>query len=597
MGVPSYTLANGIIEYICIIESNASVDMHFHDWSLWEETIEPSQSGPGEQVRTCMTCDLKEYKVINSIWQTTNILDHYTELPTDVCAGLNLWSILPHDPKYYVVTENDWGYHSSKNVPSITIPVNPGDKIYATSFGKAGENGHATANGIRVTFFDINGVVKTTDPAATYKEFTNNGGYLIAPEGCIAINIPLWNNNDDNEVYILNRNHIYEGVSCVICNNIYSDIEIFEGKVISILGDSISTFAGYIPVEDGFNLEHLSRYPQDNLLTDVNETWWMQVINVLNAKLGINDSWRGATVSGAVPVTTGTTGENAGMANLTRIQNLGSNGTPDIILFYGGTNDLAHVGKIGSFDPSNAPTIADLNIKKWDNLADGYINTLLRLKHYYPNTEIICLLPTYTKSYYSDAKLAEGNKVLSEICNYYNIKYIDLRNCGISVNNLPDGIHPDEVGMDYISNAVINCLLTDALVDKGENIVHKITNNLDNVTSSLSYYKGISNNNQYRTVITGDIIGITVLMDGVDITSECYSNNVIDIKNVLGDVIITIIGKEKPIYEDYIITDLENVCMETNIWKITEHNEKYYDGSKWVIHSSKNVFCVSKLFN
>ena len=31
----------------------------------------------------------------------------------------------------------------------------------------------------------------------------------------------------------------------------------------------------------------------------------------------------------------------------------------------------------------------NLNIKKWDNLADGYVNTLLRLKHYYPNTEIL----------------------------------------------------------------------------------------------------------------------------------------------------------------------------------------------------------------
>ena len=132
------------------------------------------------------------------------------------------------------------------------------------------------------------------------------------------------------------------------------------GKTVSILGDSISTFEGYIPVNDGFNLEHLSRYPQDNLLTDVSETWWMQIIDRLNANLGINDSWRGATVSGAVPVTTGTTGENAGMANLTRILNLGSNGTPDIIIFYGGTNDLAHVSKIGSFDPDNAPTVADL---------------------------------------------------------------------------------------------------------------------------------------------------------------------------------------------------------------------------------------------
>ena len=145
----------------------------------------------------------------------------------------------------------------------------------------------------------------------------------------------------------------------------------FQGKTISILGDSISTFDGYIPVADGFNLQHLARYPQADLLTDVNETWWMQVIDALDARLGINDSWRGATCSGAHPVTTGTTGANAAMGNLTRIQNLGSNGTPDVILFYGGTNDLAHVSKVGTFDPEHAPTAADLVTKQWDNLADG----------------------------------------------------------------------------------------------------------------------------------------------------------------------------------------------------------------------------------
>lgn len=131
----------------------------------------------------------------------------------------------------------------------------------------------------------------------------------------------------------------------------------YAGKTLSILGDSISTFAGYIPVADGFNLEHLARYPRDNLLTDVQETWWMQVIEALDARLGINDSWRGATCSGAAPVTSGTTGENAAMCNLTRIENLGSNGTPDVILFYGGTNDLAHVSKVGTFDPATAPSL------------------------------------------------------------------------------------------------------------------------------------------------------------------------------------------------------------------------------------------------
>ena len=72
----------------------------------------------------------------------------------------------------------------------------------------------------------------------------------------------------------------------------------YKGKIISILGDSISTYAGYIPDADGYNLEHLARYPQDNLFSGVEHTWWMQIIDRLGAKLGINDSWRGTTVDG-----------------------------------------------------------------------------------------------------------------------------------------------------------------------------------------------------------------------------------------------------------------------------------------------------------
>ena len=134
--------------------------------------------------------------------------DHLADIPDNYCAGIDLWKILEHDSQYYASGEH-WGYHSSKDVPSITIPVEPGDKIFATSFGKAGENGNASSNGIRVTFFGDYSVVKTMDPAATYAEFSANGGYLIAPEGAVAMNIPLWNSSDDNEVYILSAEHSY----------------------------------------------------------------------------------------------------------------------------------------------------------------------------------------------------------------------------------------------------------------------------------------------------------------------------------------------------------------------------------------------------
>ena len=66
---------------------------------------------------------------------------------------------------------------------------------------------------------------------------------------------------------------------------------IYKEKIISVLGDSISTFYGVIPEKNA------ARYPQDNLLTDVNLTWWSRVITALSARLGFNDSWAGSQVS------------------------------------------------------------------------------------------------------------------------------------------------------------------------------------------------------------------------------------------------------------------------------------------------------------
>jgi len=370
----------------------------------------------------------------------------------------------------------------------------------------------------------------------------------------------------------------------------------FAGKIISILGDSISTFAGYIPVADGFNLEHLSRYPDAGRIPDVtvaDQTWWMQIINELGAKLGINDSWRGATVSGAVPVTTGTTGENAAMGNLVRIQNLGSNGTPDVILFYGGTNDLAHVAKVGTFDATTAPTEVDLTTKKWDNLADAYVQTILRLQYYYPDTTIIAMLPTYTASYYSTDKLAQANAVLAQICDYYGVTYVDLRYCGISVNDLPDGIHPGTSGMDYITESVIDVMMNKCEMEAGENVVHSVTHKLTGAESSRGYYKGVTHGKSFVTTITGEDVKVSVTMSGADITETVYANGVVTIEEVTGDIVITAEGRVKTVYDDYIQLLPENICFKTNLWAALEHDKKYYTVNGWGIHSSGTVYSVT----
>ena len=367
----------------------------------------------------------------------------------------------------------------------------------------------------------------------------------------------------------------------------------YEGKVISILGDSISTFDGYIPVEDGFNLAHRARYPQSNLLTDVNATWWMQVISAFNAKLGINDSWAGSRVNNSMTGNSGDLGEDAAMASLTRIRNLGSNGTPDVILFFGGTNDIGAKVTLGSFDPATAPTEVDLTTNIWYTEAEAYVAAIMRMKYYYPDAQIFALLPTYTRSYYTDAKLAQYNELYASICQHYQVPYIDLRDCGITLTDLPDGLHPDAVGMDRISDAVVAVMKQHCATPAGEHVVHSVTHQLFGATTTLGHVKGVSYGKPFTETVDGDAASVTVKMGGVDITDSVCKDGVIAIPAVTGDVVITASGKQKSIYADYLQQLPENVCKGLNLWTLLDHDNVYYTATGWGKLSGYAVYSVT----
>ena len=232
-------------------------------------------------------------------------------------------------------------------------------------------------------------------------------------------------------------------------------MERYKGKIISVLGDSISTFAGYIPAADGVNLAHRPRYPQADLLTDVNDTWWMKLINTLDAKLGINDSWAGSTVSNFRDHNEKDFGPDAAMASLTRIRNLGANGDPDLILLFGGTNDAGKMIEKGSFDAAHK---LDLSAYKWGSFADAYCETILRLRYFYPDAEIVAISPSISGGYYDNSRLSEFADLALEICLRYSIKCVDVRSSALTFDMLPDTLHPNAEGMECIYRSVINKL-------------------------------------------------------------------------------------------------------------------------------------------
>ena len=221
LGTTTAPISNCTVNFLAVTESGYDPDAHFHRFSEWEIVREPSAEGPGEEERTC-ACGETDTREVEGVWQTLKLSEHMKAMPDEYCCATNLWTAMEHD-KYYFATNSSWSVHHTGTVYSVTIPINAGDQIFATSFGAAGENG-GTKNGIITTFFNADGVEKILMPADTYAEFVNNGGYLIVPENTVAANLVMWTNSDENELYLLNRDHTYENGICSGCGDVLGTV-------------------------------------------------------------------------------------------------------------------------------------------------------------------------------------------------------------------------------------------------------------------------------------------------------------------------------------------------------------------------------------
>lgn len=238
----------------------------------------------------------------------------------------------------------------------------------------------------------------------------------------------------------------------------------YRGKVLSILGDSISTFKGYIPSGNG------NEYTGTNHgVTDVSQQWWHQVMTELGLVMGVNESWAGSGVSG--------TDDGVKAISTSRLSRLGDNGNPDLIILQIGTNDYGKdFGEFEFFKLNNGGTINDYNVDKF-RPAYSYIVEYLLLN--YPNTRIVCMSPIYRNPVgfsnegssinsfgYSMNDMSDSIK---KIADTYNVPFIDLSECGINIGNyktyLQDNredvsyqVHPNAKGFKCMANYIIGKL-------------------------------------------------------------------------------------------------------------------------------------------
>lgn len=225
---------------------------------------------------------------------------------------------------------------------------------------------------------------------------------------------------------------------------------------LSIMGDSISTFQGYIP--EGY----YDFFPENGLVSDVDDTWWKRVLDEKGWTLCVNASSSGATCAGD---STGTDTPQCG-CNEYRTGGLGGpDGTmPDVIIVYMGTNDFLQGIPLGDNDGTRPVPEGEVSL-----FGDAYTLMLDKLQAKYPSSRIYCCTIAQIGTYGTDTPFvemvngeglttADYSARIAQIAGNKNLPVIDLYTCGIAVENLhnttADGVHPTPEGMEYIAKAV-----------------------------------------------------------------------------------------------------------------------------------------------
>lgn len=210
----------------------------------------------------------------------------------------------------------------------------------------------------------------------------------------------------------------------------------------SVLGNSISTYKGYIPS----SFKCYSMYTPGKF--KVEDTWWMLLKMISGYELLSNASWSGSTV-----VNEGASDSNSYFTSDKRLTELGRKGTPDIILVLGGTNDWGNNKELGDF-PSDS--LFDMK-----TFRGAYSYLVKKLCDMYPDSKICCCSILPRKGFDSPNKkgwyTTDGNKSIETITYKYGCIYLDLDQCGIQADFNKytfDGLHPNALGMEKVANEI-----------------------------------------------------------------------------------------------------------------------------------------------
>lgn len=214
-------------------------------------------------------------------------------------------------------------------------------------------------------------------------------------------------------------------------DSLFENIAKKHYSTFSILGDSYSTFAGYVTP-----ISNESYYPNqvDNPDVDrVEDLWWYKFSKQYGSVLQVNNSYAGAPIcyDGYAPGNA----DSKFISLLYRCNNLAQS---ELIIIEGGTNDSWADAKLGEYKYSN------WSENDFSNFRPALAGTIDYIQKHYKDSKIVFILNFNLKN--------EINESIKTICQHYNVPILSLGKIDIHSS------HPTEKGMEQIADALIKFL-------------------------------------------------------------------------------------------------------------------------------------------
>lgn len=237
----------------------------------------------------------------------------------------------------------------------------------------------------------------------------------------------------------------------------------------SVFGASMCTYDGYSNnIETNSTIGNNAQFYGNsesanvsNKTLNVEDTFWMQLINQFDMNLLVNNSWSGSKILDANPSAAGyntrptqlhaDTGANAGIS-------------PDVIVSFMGNNDFTSGTTAGTITEDLFAIIESYVDNETayvpQNIAEGYIMMIYKMVKTYPNAKIF-IFNMAMRTETASTLLLQYNEIINKVTAHYGCYVVDLTNSIMSGSDylqysIGDNLHPNAEGMDIWTNLVVD---------------------------------------------------------------------------------------------------------------------------------------------